>query len=1091
MKNTKLKINKVIALFAILSSIALIGLPFTDTYARYNMIMETGGADGGESMPVVSTGNGQAVFNNDPLDFPTLQVANYTKNPGCTTCWSTSIAGVENNDIISFDIYYHNTSNIVAYNTYANLGFSYGPNYINAIGNITADNASAVSGDVFVGLSSGVGPANLVFHSASWFPNQGSNGQSISGNTSFSLGDVGPGWPYQGHVVARFKVVSQGPQISAPIVTTDSATNISQTSATLNGTANPNNGATNTWFEWGENASLGNITPQQPVGAGNTNINFSYPLANLQPNKTYSFRAVAQNSQGIVRGVILTFTTFQISQPTSTAPFIKTVDASNIGTTSATLNGIANPQGDTMFAWFDWGEGYAYGTNSTNQQSIGSGNGNKNFSITLTGLQPNTTYSFKATGKNSFASVSAMILTFTTLPVNPQNNPPSANTEPATAVTTNQAVLNSFINPNGLTTDAWFEWGSGGNLSNSTIRQSIGNGPLGLNFTHNLTGLISNIVYSFRVVAQNSAGTSFGDVLTFKTQNIPPPQGMAPKVVTVDAVPGQNSASLSGTVNPNGDSTSAWFEWGLTQSLGNTTPLESVGSGNSDISINKYISSLQPNTTYYYRAAAQNNFGTAYGAILTFTTQGSFGSPPSVITTGASDITVNSATLHGIVVPNSAPANVWFEWGNGSNLNRITPSQPVGTGFSDIFIGHPISGLEPNTTYSFRAVAENTFGKVMGATHTFTTKNIPMVGMAPIVITRPATKVGWRLATLNGLVNPGSSDTNAWFEIGETYNLGSRVIPDRLVGDGSAYVDYNITAATLRPLTKYYFRAVAQNQYGTGYGDVLTFMTIAIPPEFQASSNSTIVSSPTVIASPRIQSMVNSADSSSNDVSNNQQVISYANNSADASMNNQPIVANDPPSTVYSPVTNRITVQNQTRINPTAINDVESNIGNRITIDSGSTSRTVINDSAIGSNTNSNLINQHPVVIEPVSNPQTSNSINPVIEIPKSSQNPGQASVTTGLAINVSGGQVTINGLVLPNGYLTAAWFKYGANASLLDKSTKTEYIQWFKQQTFPDGISLVGNVSGLKSGTTYYYQVFAKSSAGEVSGRVMSFVAL
>jgi hypothetical protein len=88
------------------------------------------------------------------------------------------------------------------------------------------------------------------------------------------------------------------------------------------------------------------------------------------------------------------------------------------------------------------------------------------------------------------------------------------------------------------------------------------------------------------------------------------------------------SANMNGTVNPNGSSTSAHFEFGTTTSYGSSTPAINAGSDNSDHTEQGAATSLQPNTTYHYRLVATNSGGTTNGADKTFTTAPQPGPPP-------------------------------------------------------------------------------------------------------------------------------------------------------------------------------------------------------------------------------------------------------------------------------------------------------------------------------------------------------------------------------------------------------------------------------------------------------------------------------
>src|SRR5438034_9127857 len=82
----------------------------------------------------------------------------------------------------------------------------------------------------------------------------------------------------------------------------------------------------------------------------------------------------------------------------------------------------------------------------------------------------------------------------------------------------------------------------------------------------------------------------------------------------------ETSATLNGTVNPKGRSTTARFEWGLTTSYGNSTPDQTMGSGNVAVPAAANISGLTSGTAYHFRIRATNSAGTSFGTDNTFTT---------------------------------------------------------------------------------------------------------------------------------------------------------------------------------------------------------------------------------------------------------------------------------------------------------------------------------------------------------------------------------------------------------------------------------------------------------------------------------------
>src|SRR4029078_8447835 len=105
---------------------------------------------------------------------------------------------------------------------------------------------------------------------------------------------------------------------TAPTVTTNSATALTGTTATLNGTVNPGGAATTGWFRYATaspgtcNDSFGTRAPAMggtSLGAGNSNVNFLQSLPGLTAGTTYYFCAIAQNSVATSFGSVLSFTT--------------------------------------------------------------------------------------------------------------------------------------------------------------------------------------------------------------------------------------------------------------------------------------------------------------------------------------------------------------------------------------------------------------------------------------------------------------------------------------------------------------------------------------------------------------------------------------------------------------------------------------------------------------------------------------------------------------------------------------------------------------------------------------------------------------
>jgi cellulase (glycosyl hydrolase family 5)/List-Bact-rpt repeat protein len=98
------------------------------------------------------------------------------------------------------------------------------------------------------------------------------------------------------------------------------------------------------------------------------------------------------------------------------APTVTMTAASNITTTAATLNGLANPNGSPTNAIMQWGTTTAYG-NTTPAQSLGSGTTNVPVSADIGGLTPNTTYHYRIVASNGVGTTNGADSTFNTLQV--------------------------------------------------------------------------------------------------------------------------------------------------------------------------------------------------------------------------------------------------------------------------------------------------------------------------------------------------------------------------------------------------------------------------------------------------------------------------------------------------------------------------------------------------------------------------------------------------------------------------------------------------------------------------------------------------
>lgn len=303
------------------------------------------------------------------------------------------------------------------------------------------------------------------------------------------------------------------------------------------------------------------------------------------------------------------------SQPTSLyaagAPSAHTDNASSITTTAATLHcSIEYDDIPTTYV-FQYGATTAYG--STTAAAVA----DVSHPTTLvTGLTPATTYHYRVVATNFAGSSVGMDQTFTTLAQDP-TLAPSVTTGAVSGLSTTGATLAGTVNPKGAATTYEFEYGTTTAYGGSTGDTDAGAGNAAVTVSETLSALSPATTYHYRLVATNVQGTTYGSDATFTTAT---PTPVVPTVETWSATDvAATAANIAGTFNPNGFSTTYWFEYGTTNAYGSTYTLPDTAVSGWD-TVTVRLDDLQPSTTYHYRLVASNAAGTVYGGDLAFTT---------------------------------------------------------------------------------------------------------------------------------------------------------------------------------------------------------------------------------------------------------------------------------------------------------------------------------------------------------------------------------------------------------------------------------------------------------------------------------------
>jgi phosphodiesterase/alkaline phosphatase D-like protein len=388
---------------------------------------------------------------------------------------------------------------------------------------------------------------------------------------------------------------------------------------------------------------------------------------------------------------------------------------------------------------------------------------------------------------------------------------PTAATGPTTAVGSTTATVTGTVSPGGQATSWTIEYGTSTAYGSKTAAKSAGSGTAATNVSAQLSGLNAGTTYHYRLVATNTTATSTGADAVFTT--LSPPDvttGGASSITT-------SSATLNGTVDPNGRATTYYFDYGTSTSYGTKTAARSAGSATTAQSAAVGISGLQANQTYHYRLVATSDAGTTVGKDASFTTSGA----PAVVTGDVTSVTPASATLRGAVTANGLSTTWWFEYGTSTSYSAKTSNQGAGSGTTARSVAAGIRSLKPATTYHYRLVAQNSKGKTFGGDRTFATTG------APSVQTGAAQSVASDSATLTGVLDTHGRSTTWWFEYGTSTSYGKSTGSK---GAGSKAGTQGVSASVtgLTPATTYHFRLMAKSDAGTSRGTDGTFTATGV-----------------------------------------------------------------------------------------------------------------------------------------------------------------------------------------------------------------------------------------------------------------------
>ncbi|WP_304142564.1 FISUMP domain-containing protein [Mesoflavibacter zeaxanthinifaciens] len=301
------------------------------------------------------------------------------------------------------------------------------------------------------------------------------------------------------------------------------------------------------------------------------------------------------------------------STPPPTVPELSTVAASNITQTTAQSGGAITSNGGAEIS----SRGIVWSTQQnptislTTKTTDGSGDGT--FTSSITNLTPETTYFVRAYATNSVGTAYGNEVSFSTGDI----LLPEITTNEITDITSSTATSggNILSNGGGEITERGVVWSTEQNPTINLDTKTVDGSGIG-DYTSNMSNLLPATSYYVRAYATNSAGTSYGNEMSFSTLPALPTLTTENMTNILDM-----SAESGGSITSDGGAevTSRGVVWSTAQNP--TVELETKTEDGTGIgTFESNLLNLTSNTLYYVRAYATNSIGTSYGNELTFTT---------------------------------------------------------------------------------------------------------------------------------------------------------------------------------------------------------------------------------------------------------------------------------------------------------------------------------------------------------------------------------------------------------------------------------------------------------------------------------------
>lgn len=615
------------------------------------------------------------------------------------------------------------------------------------------------------------------------------------------------------------------PTLYMPTLATNTATGQSRFGATIQGTVTPHEGSSAEYtvgFLYSTSASLANAQEVEAVqGEGS---NYTATLQGLQPGQTYYYCIFARSGDAMVKGKTSNFDT-----DAATRPAVSVVTTADITEESVQLQAEVTDNG----GYEPDIRGFVYAPYIENGPDLNINDDEtivafgQDFTATLSGLKPNTTYSVRAYATSGAGTGYGEPVQFTTtaskIPIVIANGQGSLGDVPVSAAAYTAVLTGAVTADHGLAvSEVGFCWSAESRQPTVEQSQSVKlDGASAKRFSATIEGLMANTRYYVRAYAKNEKGTGYSATVEFTSDTEQVVSLTQAMVTAFTASTATISAQMTTTEKTKVLEKGVCYGTALNPDV-NSTKLKDASTDAKLVTAT--LTGLKEGQVYHARAYAVTRDGTFYSGDVQFQTETTYA--PTLTT-----ITVYDKTETGVKIRSSVATNGGLDITEKGIVYSSTEAEPtlekgtkvVATGEgNDISV--TLSNLKGGTTYFARAYATNAKGTGYGVVGEFATAQhtVPVVGSLNV------SSIGDDNAQASAFLSDIGGEGEVISERGFVLAVGSEPTVegcDFKIVSTVTTEEFTAKLTKLSYSTLYNIRAYAINKVGAGYSQMLQFET--------------------------------------------------------------------------------------------------------------------------------------------------------------------------------------------------------------------------------------------------------------------------